>query len=353
MVTRLPGPAPWRTPVTSRRQWLRWSCGLAALWAPAYASTQVPVRTYKVGILSPGKRVDMACGSNNQGMVAGCLTEQLRALGYDEKRNVVYLVRFAEGASERLPALAAELVSLRPDVIFTHTARGAEAAANATRTIPIVIGPVGEATLERLAGNLARPVGNVTGLTLYSLPLEEKCLQLLKELAPRTSRVAVLVNPDDPGWRHHPGVLADAARQLGFVLIRVDARNASELPKAFAAMVDGRIDAIFLGDDAALAGSADVRKRTSEWAIRHRMPLASTSSRVTAAGGLVAVGTDIAALGRRAAYYIERILNGAVPADLPVERPTTYTLTINRKTAAALGLAVPQALLLRADEVIS
>ena len=320
---------------------------------PALAWTQAQSRVQKVGVLSPGKRMDMACGSNNQGMVAGCMADELQRLGRHDGRNVVFIQRFAEGASERLPALAVELVALRPDVIFTHTGRGAEAAANATSTIPIVVGPVGEASLDTLAGNFARPARNVTGLTLYSRELEEKCLQLLKELAPRTARVAVLVNPDDPGWRKHPGVLMDAARQLDIALVRIDARNASELPKAFAAIVESRADAVFLGDDAALAGLAEVRKRVAEWAIRHRVPLSSSSLRVTAAGGLVAVGTDIAALGRRAAYYVDRILAGATPAELPVERPTIYKLSINRKTAAALGLAVPQALLLRADEVIS
>jgi putative ABC transport system substrate-binding protein len=321
-------------------------------WLPAAAWPQAPARIQKVGILSPGKQVDMVCGSNNQGMVAGCFADELRTLGYEEGRNVAFVYRFAEGASDRLPALADELVALQPDVIFTHTPRGAEAAARATRSIPIVVAPAGEATLEKLAGNFARPAGNVTGLTLNNRELEQKCLQLLKELAPRTSRVAVLVNPDEPSWRNHPAVLTAAANQLGMVLVRIDARNASELESAFAAMVAARADAIYMVDDAALAGSSEVRRRTTAWALLHRVPVASSSSRVTADGGLVSVGTDIAALARRGAHYVDRLLDGAKPSELPIERPTIYKLSINRATSAKLGLAVPQALLLRADEVI-
>ena len=305
-----------------------------------------------MGILSPGKRVDMVCGSNNQGMVAGCFADELRSLGHQEGHNIEFVIRFAEGASDRLPKLAAELVAAQPDVIFTHTARGAEAAAGATSTIPIVVGPVGEATFDRLTRNFGRPEGNVTGLALYNLDLEHKCLQLLKELAPSASRVAILVNPDEPSWRHHPGVLADAANLLDFKLVRVDARNATELHKAFAAILDTRSDAIYLGDDAALAGSIEVRRRMCEWALRHRIPLASSSLRITGDGGLLALGTDISALGRRAAHYVDRILRGAKLAELPVERPTIFTLSVNQRTATKLGLVIPQAVLMRADEVI-
>ena len=163
--------------------------------------------------------------------------EGLRALGYVEGRNVSLEYRFADGDYKRLPALAAELVSLRPDVIYTHTGAGADAAARAaTTTIPIVVGPAGEATLTRLAVNLARPTGNVTGVTLNSSEQDQKCLQLLKDLAPRASRVAVLVNPDNSAYRDYPGVLSPAATKLDVTLIRIDARGVSELPQAFAAI---------------------------------------------------------------------------------------------------------------------
>jgi putative ABC transport system substrate-binding protein len=253
---------------------------------------------------------------------------------------------------ERLPALAAELVSLRPDVIYTWTTGGADAAAGATSTIPIVIGPAGEITLERLAGNFARPIGNVTGVTLSSVEQNQKCLQLLKDLAPRTSRVAIMVNPDNPTNLSYPGILRPAASQLDLTLIRIDVRNASDLPQAFATIRSGGADAIFLVDDAALAGTAGVRKEIINRALRDRLAVASSSSRVAPDGGLVSLGADNSALARRAAFYVHRILGGAKPADLPVERPTIYKLSVNRKAAAALGLTIPQSLLLRADEVI-
>jgi putative ABC transport system substrate-binding protein len=325
--------------------------GVVMAWIPPRAWTQ-PVRLQKVGILSPGRQKDMACGSNKLGHNAGCFVEGLRSLGYGEGRNVAFEYRFAEDASERLPVLAAELVSLRPDVIFTFTTSGADAAAGATSTIPIVVGPAAEQTLERLAGNLARPVGNVTGFTLESLGQEEKCLQLLKELAPRTSRVAVLVNPDNPNTRRYTDALRPAASQLGLTLVRVEARNDSDLPQAFATIRASGADAIYMVDDAALAGTAEVRKRVIKWAMSSGLPVASSSSRVAPDGGLVSLGTDSSVLSRRAASYVHRILGGAKPGDLPVERPTTFRLSLNRKTAAALKLTIPQPLLQRADEVI-
>jgi putative ABC transport system substrate-binding protein len=337
--------------VTARRSFLL-LIGVVTAWIAASAWAQQPGRLQKVGILSPGNRADMVCLSNNQGGGVGCFMEALRALGYTEGRNVAFEYRFADGAAERLPALAAELVSLRPDVLYTYTTGGAYAAAGATTTIPIIVGPAAEGTFERLAGNFARPVGNVTGLTLTSFGQNAKCLEILKELAPRTSRVAVLVNPDNPNYRRDPGVLDSAARQLGIALTRVDARNASDLPQAFAMIRASGADAIFMDDDAALAGTSEVRKEIIKWALGRRLPVASPSSRVAPDGGLVSLGTDNSALVRRAAFYVHRILGGAKVADLPVERPTTYKLSVNRTTAAAIGLTIPQALLLRADEVI-
>ena len=337
--------------MTARRCFLL-LIGVVAAWIATSAWTQQPGRVQKVGILSPGNRADMVCLSDNQGGGVGCFLEALRALGYTEGRNVAFEYRFADGAAERLPALAAELVSLRPDVIYTYTTGGADAAAAATTTIPIIVGPAGEGAFDRLAGNFARPVGNVTGLTLTSFGQDAKCLQILKELAPRTSRVAVLVNPDNPSNRSYPGVLGSAASQLGIALTRVDARNASDLPQALALIGASGADAIFMVDDAALAGTSEVRKEIIKWALGRRLPVASSSSRVAPDGGLVSLGTDNSALVRRAAFYVHRILGGAKVADLPVERPTTYKLSVNRKTAAALGLTIPQALLLRADEVI-
>ena len=192
----------------------------------------------KVGILSPGKREDTVCLPNNQGGEVGCFIEAFRTLVHNDGQNVAVNYLFAEGAPEPLPGLAVQLVRLRPDVIYTFTSVGAVAATEATTTIPIVVGPAGESTFERLAGNFNRPVGNVTGFTLSSSEQEQKCLQLLKELAPGTSRVAVLSNPTNPGSRKYLGVLLPGANQLGITLTKIEARNASDLPQAFALIKD-------------------------------------------------------------------------------------------------------------------
>ncbi len=337
--------------MTARRCLLLLVAACAA-WAPPPAWAQPAGRLPLVGILSLGSAADKVCRPNDQGGNAGCLIEALRALGYTEGRNIAFEYRFAQGAAGKLPALATELVSQRPDVIYTYTTAGADAAASATATIPIIVGPAGERLFDRLAGNFARPQRNVTGLTLGSQEQDQKCLQLLKELVPRIARVAVLANPDNPNTVGNLEHLRRAAGQLGLTLIRVDARNVDDLAQAFANIRASRADAIFIGDDAPLAGSAPVRQRIIQWALGQRLPVASSNARVAPDGGLVSLGTDVSALARRAAFYVHRVLGGATASDLPVERPTIFKLAVNRKTAAALGLTVPQTVLMRADEVI-
>jgi putative ABC transport system substrate-binding protein len=315
------------------------------------AWAQQPAKLPTVGILSARAPTTDACGAKLQTSSLPCFMEAMRDLGYVEGKNVSFEFRFAEDDFKKLPALAAELVHLRPDVIYTAGA-GAPAAAKATTTIPIIVGPAGEESLLRLAGNLARPIGNVTGFTLVSVEQEIKCLELLKGLAPRTSRVALLINPDNPGYRNYPGLLAPAAAQFGVTLIRIEARNVSDLPQAFATIAASGANAIFLLDDAALAGMGTVRKQVSERALKQGIPVVSPNARIAADGGLVSFGTDLNKLNRRAAAYVDKVLKGAKPADLPVERPSKFNLSLNVKTAKALGLTIPQSLLLRADEVI-
>ena len=164
--------------------------------------------------------------------------------------------------------------------------------------------------------------------------------------------MAVLLNPDNPGYRNYPGILAPEAAQLGVTLIKIDSRNVSDLPQAFAAIAASGANAIYIVDDPALAATREVRKPVIEWALSRRLPLASSNSDFALEGGLVSLGTDRPALARRAAFYVDKILKGAKLADLPVERPSVFKLSVNLKTARALGLTVPQSLLLRADEVI-
>jgi len=286
-----------------------------------------------------------------EGSSLPCFVEAMRELGYVDGKSVSFEFRFAKDDYKKLPAFAAELVRLRPDVILT-AGPGATSAANATTTIPIIVGPGGEETLTRLAGNLAHPTGNVTGFTLLSVDQEQKCLEFLKELAPRTSRVALLLNPDNPSDRDYPGILAPAAVKLSLTLIRIEARNVSDLSEAFGASTAAGANAIYIVDDPALAGTGPVRKQVSEWALRRGLPVVSPNARVASDGGLLSFGTDLNVLNRRAASYVDKVLKGVKPADLPVERPSVFNLTVNVKTARVLGLTIPQALLLRADELI-
>jgi putative tryptophan/tyrosine transport system substrate-binding protein len=325
---------------------LFWLLSLAmSAWA------QQPAKLPMVAILSQGAPATETCGANMQGSTLPCFLDALRELGYVDGKNVSFEFRFAEADYTKLPALAAELVRLRPYVIYTSGA-GAAAAANVTTTIPIIVASASEETLTRLAGNLAHPTGNVTGFALNSVEQELKCLQYLKDLAPRTSRVAMLLNPDNPGYRDNPGILAPAAAQLGMTLIKIEARNVSDLPQAFAAIAASGANAIYLLDDAALAGTGPVRKQVSEWALKRGLPVVSPNARVASDGGLLSFGTDINALHRRAAGHVDKVLKGSKPVDLPVERPSVFNLSVNVKTAKALGIVIPQSLLLRADEVI-
>jgi ABC-type uncharacterized transport system, periplasmic component len=314
-----------------------------------YAWAQHSPKLPRIAILWPLAPTTQTCGANYQGSSLPCFMDAMRERGYVDGKNASFEFRFADNDYNKLPALAIELVSLRPDVIYT-AGPGANAAAKATSTIPIIVAPGGEEMLARLAGNLAHPTRNVTGFTLTSVEQRLKCLQLLKELAPGTSRVAFLVNPDDPGYRDYP--VADAAGQLSVTVTRIEARNISDLPQAFAAVVASGADAIYLPDDPTLASTGEARKQIIERALSLRLPLASANSSVAPEGGLVSLGTDRPALARRAAIYVDKILKGAKPADLPVERPSTYKLSLNVKTAKALGLKVPPSLLARADEVI-
>jgi putative ABC transport system substrate-binding protein len=323
-------------------------CALASMGTVVSAWAQLTSKLPKVGILLARSPTTSTCGASPAALA--CFIEGMHDLGYVEGKNVTFIVRFPEGDYQKLPALASELVGLQPDVIFTN-GPGAIPAASATKTIPIIVGPENEETLTRLAGNLAHPTGNVTGFTLASVDQEYKCLQFLKELAPGTSRVVVLLNPDNPRYRDYPGALAPAGEQLGLTLIRIEARSPSDLPQAFGAIAASGAKAIYLAGDPVLA---DIHGRTllAGWALKHGLLVVSTNGQVAADGGLLSFGTDINALHRRAATYVDKVLKGAKLADLPVERPSVFKLSVNARTAKALGIVIPQPLLLRADEVI-
>ena len=323
---------------------LSWLCLAGSdVEAQAQRSGDLP----RVAVLSPD--------SANSRDAAFRFLEALRDLGYVDGRNIRLLSRFAENRLDLLPALAMELVEWRPGVIYTYNTAGAFAAAGATSSIPIVAGPVGEQTMEQLAGNFAQPVANVTGFVSLATHQDEKCLQLLKEAAPDVSRVAVLLNPDNPIFRDYPAALSAAADRLGLVLVRVESRGAVDIDRVLGELASSAIDGLLLMGDSTLAGDQGVRARVVQFAHQRRLPsafAASSANPFAQDGGLLQLGTDLDYIVRRAAEYVRRIIHGARPNELPVERPAKFRLSVNLATAKELGLTIPPAILGRADEVI-
>jgi putative ABC transport system substrate-binding protein len=318
--------------------------GGAAAW-PLAARAQGADDLPRVAILSP----DLAT-ADWLAVFMGTLGE----LGYVNGRNIRLDPRFAENRLDRLPALAAELVKARPAVIYTFTTAGAFAAAGATTSIPIVVGPAGELTMEQLAGNFAKPVANVTGFALGGESQDEKSLQLLKEAAPDLSRIGLVLNPDSPYWHDTsaPIALKAAAEQLGLVLIRVESRGAVDIDRTLGHYTPGTIDGLVLDDDSTLAGDSSVRARVVEFAREQHLPSTSAHAAYARDGGLLSLGTDMGPIFRGAAEYVHRIIHGTRPSELPVQRPKKFELVVNLKTAKTLGLTIPLSILARADEVI-
>ncbi len=274
--------------------------------------------------------------------------ETLRQLGYPEGRNLRLLVRSAEWKHDRLPALAAELVAARPDVIVAINTPGARAAIQATQHIPIVISLVGDPIGTGLVSNLARPGGNVTGISTMTGELASKRLSILKELVPGTKRIAVLFNPVDPVTGPQMRDTERAAPVLRVEVRFFPVQGARALPETFEQMLAWRADAALW-----LSGQANAfQPGTIELAAKHRLPVMVTQRVDVEAGGLISYFPDYAELFRRTAMYVDRILKGAKPSDLPVEQPKKFELAINLKTARVLGLAVPPLLLLQADRVV-
>jgi len=278
--------------------------------------------------------------------------EGLRDLGYVEGRDVVIEYRFAEGKVERFPALAAELVALKVAVIVALPTPAAQAAKQATKTIPIVFAGVGDPVAGGLVTSLARPGGNVTGLSGLGPELVGKCLEQLKQAVPGVSQVAVLWQPGGQGERTDRNNLKEAevaARTLGVRLQLVEARGPTDFDRAFSDMTTARAGALTVLPSNMFNTE---RRRLVDLAAKNRLPGVYQFREYVDAGGLMAYGANLADLNRRAATYVDKILKGAKPADLPVEQPTKFELVINLKTAKALGLTISPSVLGRADEVI-
>jgi ABC-type uncharacterized transport system substrate-binding protein len=277
------------------------------------------------------------------------LRQALRELGYVEGTNVTYEARYAEAKRERFPALAAELVGLKVDLIMTRGGPAAEAVKEATSTIPIVIIGAGDAVATGLIASLARSGGNVTGISDPAAEQSAKRLEFLKDAVPKASRIAVLWNAEDRAMTLRYREVERAARILRVTIQPLGVREPDDFDVAFSAMTRERPDALFLVTDALTTLN---RKRILDFAATHRIPAMYEFGFLVKDGGLMSYGPDQGETLRRVAVYVDRILKGTKPADLPVEQPTRYYLLINLKTAKALGLMIPQQLLLRADEVI-
>jgi putative ABC transport system substrate-binding protein len=297
-------------------------------------------KTYKIGILSAGSP---ETGGRS------IVNESFRELGYVEGKNLTFERRYAEDRLDRLPGLAAELVSLKVDVIMAAGTLAPLAAKRATSTIPIVMMSAGDPVGSGLVAGLAQPGANVTGMSLMAPDLGGKRLQLLKELLPEISRVAVLWNAANPYSALVFKESVGAARTLGVELQSLEIREPPDLDAALEAATGRHADALVAVEDPL---TSDLRKKVAEFAIDHRLPTISGLRVFADSGALMSYGADLADIIRRSVVYVDKILKGAKPSDLPVEQPTKFELVINLKTAKALGLAIPQSLLATADEVI-
>jgi putative ABC transport system substrate-binding protein len=309
-----------------------------AALAPALA--QIP----RIGYVNPGSPSDPARQSRFEAFRQG-----LRELGYVEGGNIAIESRWAEGHYDRYPALVADLVRLKVDVIVAQSGGATQAAQQATHTIPVVMSLVNDPVGSGFVTSLARPGGNITGLTIVSPDLVGKQLQLLREMVPRMSRIAVLRHPDNPASAAQLREAETAAVAMGARLQALEARNPSDIDAAFAAMIRERAGALLILGDAIFTSQ---RRQIAQLSEKARIPSIFHATEYAEVGGLMAYGPNFLDLERRAAAFVAKLLKGAKPADLPVEQPTTFELVINRKTAKTIGLTIPLSLLQSADRIL-
>jgi putative tryptophan/tyrosine transport system substrate-binding protein len=321
-----------------RRAFVSGAVGLLA--APVAVQAQQPAKVPRIGYLESGAPGTPLVEAFRQG---------LRDLGWIEGQNIAVEVRAAEGKYDRLPELAAELARLKVDVIFASSTPAALAAKHATTTIPIVIGRVADPVGSGLVTTLARPGGNITGWTHQGIELRVKYLDLLKEAVPEATRIGVLWNPGNP--IHGPSLksMEATAEALKVELHPVGARDPQEIESAFSVLVQKRVQALTVFQDGMFLAQGPL---IIALAARSRVPTMYGLTDLARAGGLMGYGVNLPGMYRHAASFVDRILKGAKPADLPVEQPTKFEFVINLKTAKALGLTIPPSVLARADQVI-
>jgi putative ABC transport system substrate-binding protein len=323
-----------------RREFIKALVGSATVW-PLAARAQQSGKVHRIGYLGFGSPASWANRIE-------ALRKGLRKLGYVEGKDIVIEFRWAERA-DRLPDLAVELVRTNVDVIFATSSTETNATRQATKTIPIVFATHADPVGLGHVASLARPGGNITGLTMLLTDLVAKELEILKEALPHMMRVGVLVTPTAPSHRPALQAAEAAGRKLGVEVYEIPVRSAEDFDRAFATMVRERVDG-FLAVASPLTRSQ--RALLAELSLKHRLPSMFGTKENVEAGGLMSYAPDLLDLTRRAATYIDKILKGSKPADLPVEQATKFELVVNNKTAKALGLNIPESFLLRADQVI-
>jgi putative ABC transport system substrate-binding protein len=327
--------------VIDRRAFLGTLAGGLPLAAPLVAEAQEAGKVWRVAVLTGGLPRSAA--------PVRALEQRLAELGYVEGRNLAIDFQSAGGQNDQLPALAGELVQGRPDVLVAFSTQSALAAKNATRTIPIVLGAVGDPVGSGIVPSLGRPGGNITGASMLNAELSAKGLQLLKEAVPAASRVAVLWNSGNRLHREVRGASEAAAKTMKVVLQFVDVRGPDDLPRAFDAITQQRADALLVFPDNVTLVH---RKPILDYTTRRRLPTMYPFREMVEEGGLMCYGPSLIESFRAAAGYVDKILKGAKVGDLPIAQATKFDAVINLKTAKALGLTISQSVLARADEVI-
>jgi len=329
----------------TQHRWIIVALALSLFWLLLAAAAQKSAKIPRVGVLEPGFPPTVT--------PRRCLEffqQGLGDLGYREGQNIVLEYRYGEFKPDRLPGLAADLVQRQPDVLWTNSNRTAQMLKQATTTLPIVVGASSDLEEYGLVESLARPGGNLTGLDARTFALTSKRLELLKDAVPQITRVAVLVDSAGPFSARIPGAFEREALALGIHLLRVEAGDPGAFDAAFAAMEEQRADALVLLDSPMFSVHSH---RLAGLALAHRLPTIGGGTRALAEAGLLIIyGAYAPDLCRRSALYVDKILKGAQPADLPVEQPMKFNLVINLKTAQALGLTLSPTFLFRADEVI-
>src|SRR6516162_498392 len=323
-----------------RREFITLVGGVAVAW-PLAARAQQPIgRARHLGLLLPGLP---------ESSLGKATLDRLRELGYIEGRNIILETRWADGKVERLNELAAELAGLKLDAIIAFTTPAAIAARKATTTIPVIFLYVGDPVGAGVVPSLARPGGNTTGISLLATELAAKRLEILLEIAPKISRVAMLWNDTNPGMVLRARESQDTAPKLGVTIESVGVHDLINFDSAFATIESGGIDALLTLVD---PFTSQHRKLIVDFAARRRLPAIYESGEFVESGGLICYGPNLVAIEHRAAEYVDKVFKGGKPADVPVEQPTKFQMLVNMKIAKALGLSIPQSVMLRADQLI-